>query len=273
MTRITAVIVEKTTVACHRQLEHGRAEGLAALARPSKTEEVPPNRGNLRLSPFPRPSLARGLQTAGEAEGILGQAPKRTPVTPIKQLNPFNLPTGPIPKAHIATAPGPAKGQKRHPLFYAEILPLPATRKIKGAAVPWCSFLKLGGISNHTTEAEYRMLLQHFGSEKALQRQAAPVPAVGRAAKSAASSRTTEAGHIGAKRNFDAEDDLWLAKPENGKIHYKIGEDLDPEPAHMHAGDKAADLRSRREGTILILENRATAVVSWSAFAPASLPS
>ena len=31
----------------------------------------------------------------------------------------------------------------------------------------------------------------------------------------------------------------------------------------MRAGDKAADLGSRREGTVPILENRATAVVSW----------
>jgi hypothetical protein len=31
----------------------------------------------------------------------------------------------------------------------------------------------------------------------------------------------------------------------------------------MRAGDKAADLGSRREGTVLILESRPTAVVSW----------
>ncbi len=43
----------------------------------------------------------------------------------------------------------------------------------------------------------------------------------------------------------------------------KTGDDLDPEPAHMHAGDKAIHLRTRREGTILIIENRATAVVAW----------
>ena len=43
----------------------------------------------------------------------------------------------------------------------------------------------------------------------------------------------------------------------------KIGEDLDPEPAHMHAGEKVADLRSLREGPFLILENRSAAVVSW----------
>ncbi len=43
----------------------------------------------------------------------------------------------------------------------------------------------------------------------------------------------------------------------------KAGDDLDPEPAHMHAGDKAIHLRTRREGTILIIENRATAVVAW----------
>ena len=34
--------------------------------------------------------------------------------------------------------------------------------------MPRCSFLKLGGISNHTTRTEYRLLLQHFGSEKGL---------------------------------------------------------------------------------------------------------
>ena len=42
------------------------------------------------------------------------------------------------------------------------------TGKIHGAPAPWCSFLKLGGISNHTTRTGYRLLLQHFGSEKAL---------------------------------------------------------------------------------------------------------
>jgi hypothetical protein len=42
----------------------------------------------------------------------------------------------------------------------------------------------------------------------------------------------------------------------------KIGEDLDPEPSHMHAGEKVADLRSRREGAFLSLENPSTAVVS-----------
>jgi hypothetical protein len=42
----------------------------------------------------------------------------------------------------------------------------------------------------------------------------------------------------------------------------KIGEDLDPEPAHMHAGEKTADLRFRREGAFLSLENPSTAVVS-----------
>ena len=31
----------------------------------------------------------------------------------------------------------------------------------------------------------------------------------------------------------------------------------------MRAGDKAADLGSRREGTVPILENRATAADSW----------
>lgn len=34
--------------------------------------------------------------------------------------------------------------------------------------MPRCSFLKLGGISNHTTRTEYRLLLQHFGSENDL---------------------------------------------------------------------------------------------------------
>jgi len=34
--------------------------------------------------------------------------------------------------------------------------------------MPRCSFLKLGGISNHTTRTEYRLLLQHVGSEKGL---------------------------------------------------------------------------------------------------------
>ena len=34
--------------------------------------------------------------------------------------------------------------------------------------MPRCSFLKLGGISNHTTRTEYRLLLQDFGSEKGL---------------------------------------------------------------------------------------------------------
>jgi len=43
----------------------------------------------------------------------------------------------------------------------------------------------------------------------------------------------------------------------------KTGDDLDPELAHRHAGDKAIHLRTRREGTILIMENRATAVVAW----------
>lgn len=43
----------------------------------------------------------------------------------------------------------------------------------------------------------------------------------------------------------------------------KIGEDLDPEPSHMHAGEKVADLRSLQEGPFLILENRSAAVVSW----------
>jgi hypothetical protein len=42
----------------------------------------------------------------------------------------------------------------------------------------------------------------------------------------------------------------------------KIGEDLDPEPAHMHVAKKVADLRSRREGAFLSLENPSTAVVS-----------
>jgi len=32
----------------------------------------------------------------------------------------------------------------------------------------------------------------------------------------------------------------------------------------MHPGKKTADLRSRREGPFLSLENRSTAVVSWS---------
>ncbi len=45
------------------------------------------------------------------------------------------------------------------------------------------------------------------------------------------------------------------------EVSYRIGEDFNPEPAHMHAGDKAADLRSRREGTIPILENRPSASV------------
>jgi hypothetical protein len=43
----------------------------------------------------------------------------------------------------------------------------------------------------------------------------------------------------------------------------KIGEDLDPEPAHMHVAKKVADLRSRREGAFLSLENRSAAAVSW----------
>ena len=43
-------------------------------------------------------------------KAFLGQAPKCTPVTPIKQLNPFNLPTGPIPKGLILLRLlGPAK--------------------------------------------------------------------------------------------------------------------------------------------------------------------
>jgi hypothetical protein len=46
-------------------------------------------------------------------KGFLGQAPKRTPVTPIRQLNPFNLPTSPFQKAHIATAPWAGKRLKK----------------------------------------------------------------------------------------------------------------------------------------------------------------
>ena len=101
---------------------------------------------------------------------FLGQAPKRTPVTPIRQLNPFNLPTGPIPKgSYCYGSLGRQKFKKDGARYFTpKYCPYLRVRKIKGAAVPWCSFLKLGGISNHTTEAEYRRLLQHFGSEKAL---------------------------------------------------------------------------------------------------------
>ena len=40
----------------------------------------------------------------------------------------------------------------------------------------------------------------------------------------------------------------------------------------MRAGDKAADLGSRREGTVPILESRPTAVVSWRRLREAEPP-
>ena len=65
--------------------------------------------------------------------------------------------------------PGPAEGQERHPLFFTpKYRPCLRTRKTNRALMPRCSFLKLGGISNHTTRTEYRLLLQHVGSEKGL---------------------------------------------------------------------------------------------------------
>ena len=123
------------------------------------------------------------LRQPAKLRAFLGQAPNRTPVTPLRQINPFNLPTGPIPKGSYCDGHlGRRKFKNGIPCFTPKYCPCLRTRKINGAAVPWCSFLKLGGISNHTTEAEYRMLLQHFGSEKALT-QSCPCSCCGMPAK------------------------------------------------------------------------------------------
>lgn len=113
----------------------------------------------------------KDLRQPARLRAFLSQAPNRSPpVTPLGLINPFNLPTGPIiERLLLRRPPGPAEGQERHPLFFTpKYRPCLRTRKTNRALMPRCSFLKLGGISNHTTRTEYRLLLQHVGSEKGL---------------------------------------------------------------------------------------------------------
>jgi hypothetical protein len=109
------------------------------------------------------------LRQPAKLRAFLGQAPNRSPHTPLRQIKPFNLPAGPIPRGPYCDGHlGRRKAKNGIPCFTPKYRACLRTRKTNRALMPRCSFLKLGGISNHTTRTEYRLLLQHFGSEKDL---------------------------------------------------------------------------------------------------------
>jgi hypothetical protein len=111
----------------------------------------------------------KDLRRPPKLRAFLGQAPNRSPRTPLGLLNPFNLPAGPIPRGPCCDGHLGRRKVKNGILCFTPKYRLRLrTRKTNRALVPRCSFLKLGGISNHTTRTEYRLLLQHFGSEKDL---------------------------------------------------------------------------------------------------------
>ena len=53
------------------------------------------------------------------------------------------------------------------PVFYC---PYYKSKIVEGIDLPWCDFLNLGGVSNSTTDEEYEKLVNHFGSEKNLEK-------------------------------------------------------------------------------------------------------
>ena len=134
----------------------------------------------------------KDLRQPAKLRAYLGQAPNRSPRHAAQADQPIQSANRTHPeRLLLRRPPGPAEGQERHPSFYAEVMPLPPHEEDQRALVPWCTFLKLGGISNHTTRTEYRLLLQHFGSEKGLNAKL-PLFLLRDVQKSAASSRRLE---------------------------------------------------------------------------------
>lgn len=43
--------------------------------------------------------------------------------------------------------------------------PHKTTKEFGGVSIPWCSYLKAGGISNNNTEDDFARLVEYFGTE------------------------------------------------------------------------------------------------------------
>jgi len=131
----------------------------------------------------------KDLRQPAKLRAFLGQAPNRSPRHAARADQPLNLSAGPITeRLLLRRPPGPAEGQERHPLFYAKVPPLPPHEEDQQGTDAAVLFPEARRHLEPHHQDRVPPVAPALWIRERPQRQAAPVPAAGRA-KSAASSQ------------------------------------------------------------------------------------